>query len=90
MLSESELKDLAQEQAAGGPQPGEVYRHYKGGLYVVIARSIKEDTLEPLVTYRSNLKGTFWTRTVANFTERVPAGGSATGGPGPRFRREID
>lgn len=70
-LSDDQLKDLAQQQAVGGPQVGEIYRHYKGGLYVIVARSIKEDTLEPLVTYRSNAKGTFWTRTLANFTEEV-------------------
>jgi hypothetical protein len=82
-LSDDELKDLAQRQAAGGPQPGEVYRHYKGGIYSIVARSIQEDTLEPLVTYHSNLKGTNWTRTLANFTETVDWGGK----PGPRFMR---
>jgi len=80
-LSESDLKDLAQRQATGGPQPGEIYRHYKGGLYVVVCRSINEDDLTPLVTYRSNLKGTVWTRTVKNFTENVTDSV-------PRFARE--
>ncbi len=81
-LSESELKDLAQQQATGGPQPGEIYRHYKGGLYTVVCMSIKEDTLELLVTYHSNKKRTIWTRTVANFCEDVNGR--------PRFQRETD
>jgi hypothetical protein len=80
-LSDDELKDLAQRQATGGPLPGEVYRHYKGGIYSIVCRSIKEDTLEPLVTYHSNAKGTNWTRTVENFTEMVDAT------IGPRFTR---
>lgn len=88
-MTESEQKDLAQQQwAVGGPRPGDVYRHYKGGLYVIVGRSIKKDTLDPLVTYRSNAKGTYWTRTLANFTEEVevPIGCS----PAPRFQREED
>ena len=80
-LSDDDLKDMAQRQAIGGPQPGEVYRHYKGGIYSIVARSIKEDTLEPLVTYHSNAKGTNWTRTLENFTEVVDAA------IGPRFVR---
>lgn len=51
--------------------PGQVYRHYKGGLYVIVAVSIKEDTLEPMVTYRSNKRGTCWARTLANFSDKV-------------------
>jgi hypothetical protein len=67
------------------PVVGGIYRHYKGGLYVVIAVSIQEETGEPLVTYRSNARGTFWTRTLQNFQEHVdfPDADSV-----PRFRRE--
>jgi hypothetical protein len=82
-LSDDELKDLVQRQAAGGPQEGEIYRHYKGGRYAIVARSLMEDTLEPLVTYFSESKGTYWTRTLANFTETVDWGGKL----GPRFMR---
>ena len=41
-LSDDEMKDLAQRQTTGGPQPGEVWRHYKGGFYVIVARSLQE------------------------------------------------
>jgi hypothetical protein len=68
-LGDDDLKDLAQRQATGGPQPGEVYRHYRGGIYSIVARCIKEDTLEPLVVYHSNKEGTNWARTLADFTE---------------------
>jgi hypothetical protein len=86
--TDDELKDIAQRQAAGGPQPGEIYRHYKGGLYSIVARAIKEDTLEPLVIYRSNAKGTTWARTLENFTEDLWLVGHP--GPSRRFRREVD
>jgi hypothetical protein len=52
-------------------EPGQIFQHYKGGLYVVVALSIKEDTLEPMITYRSNKKRTYWTRTIANFLEMI-------------------
>jgi hypothetical protein len=86
-LSDDDLKDLAQRQATGGPQPGEVYRHYKGGIYSIVARAVKEDTLEPLVIYHSNKKGTNWARTLANFTELVPVHDEIGIRHVPRFTR---
>jgi hypothetical protein len=93
MTTDDELKDRAQVVAQGIEiEAGQVFRHYKGGLYVIVCVSIKEDTLDTLITYRSNKKGTIWTRTAANFLERV--GHSAEfplRGPFvPRFRREED
>ena len=81
MKTDSELKAIAQAQATGGPQPGQVYQHYKGGIYSIIARALREDTLEPVVVYHSNAKGVSWERTVANFTEPVEFGGRTV----PRF-----
>lgn len=67
-VSDDELRRISRD----GPQPGEVYRHYAGSLYVVVGRSFLEDTCEPLVTYKANvLDPVEWTRTLANFTERV-------------------
>lgn len=74
-------KDSAHEALRDAPRPGTLYRHYKGGLYSIVACSIREDTLEPLVTYRSVERGTAWTRTLANFTEAVVVEG------GPLRRR---
>ena len=65
-------KDRAQAKLKEcGIKSGHIFRHYKGGLYVVVAVSLKEDTLEPMITYHSNLKGTTWTRTLDNFTEAI-------------------
>jgi len=64
-------KDYAQGELARMPQPGEIYRHYKGGHYSVVTSAIKEDTLEPMVVYRSNARGSVWIRTHANFVELV-------------------
>ncbi len=65
-------KDEAQARLAECPvKVGQIYRHYKGGLYSVVAVSLKEDDLNVLITYHSNLKATSWTRTLENFTEWV-------------------
>jgi hypothetical protein len=66
-------KDEAQAMLDGKntPRPGEVWEHYKGGLYSIVCTSVKEDTLVNLVTYHSNAKGTNWTRTKENFLEYV-------------------
>lgn len=87
-LSQSEQKAIEQEPATGGPQPGEIYRHYRNnGLYVVVCLSIKYGTLDPLVTYRSNASGRCWTRTLADFAEIVGYAADNRSGPCPRYRR---
>lgn len=63
-----------------GGMVGGVYRHYKGGLYTIVAVSLHEQTLEEMVTYRSNKYGHIWTRTIRNFYENVISGV-------PRFSR---
>lgn len=76
--TDDEAKDAAQAALEHRlvPEVDSVWKHYKGGFYVVVAVSLKEDTLEPLVTYRSNKKGTYWTRTLEDFlamwTDRPP------------------
>lgn len=56
------------------PVVGGVYRHYKGGLYVVLAVGIDEETGTPTVAYRSNRRNTVWFRTVENFQGEVTTG----------------
>jgi hypothetical protein len=72
-------------------EPGQIFRHYKGGLYTVVCICVKEDTLEPMVIYRSNAKGTVWARTFADWSELIPTGQEF---PycvlQPRFAREED
>jgi hypothetical protein len=53
---------------------GQVYRHYKGGVYVVLTLAVEEATLEPVVVYRSCERGTVWTRLLGDFTFRFPDG----------------
>jgi hypothetical protein len=56
-----------------------VYRHRKGGVYVVYGHSVNEATLRPLVHYYAMDNGSRWTRTILNFTEIVDGR--------PRFER---
>ncbi len=62
--SEDGEKDTAQARLAALPvKIGQIYTHYKGGEYEVIALALKEDTLEPLVIYKSLGHGnTIWAR----------------------------
>jgi len=91
MVPDDMRKDEAQEKLAvvssaiPGIQPGDIYSHYKGGLYVIVCLSIHESTLEPLVTYRSNARGTIWTRPLRNFTEIISNYGERE--PIPRFQK---
>ncbi|HSX25001.1 MAG TPA: DUF1653 domain-containing protein [Candidatus Andersenbacteria bacterium] len=57
-------KDRAQAELEQLPvKIGQVYTHYKGGEYTVIALALKEDTLEPLVIYTSpQHNNTVWAR----------------------------
>jgi hypothetical protein len=50
-----------------GIRPGQVWRHFKGGLYTVVGLSVDEWSLEPLVHYRSHAKGRVETRTLKNW-----------------------
>lgn len=71
-----DVKDRAQEELrVASLQPGDRYRHYKGGEYEVVSCVIKEDTLEPLVIYKSLAKGTLWARTLADWNAEVTVGG---------------
>lgn len=76
--SQSEYKagDRAQAELAALPiRQGQRYLHYKGGEYEVIALAIQEDTLDPLVVYRSLAKNTIWVRTLKNWNEEVEVDG---------------
>lgn len=77
----------AQKACDLGPQPGERYRHYKGGEYVVIDRAVDEPTLTPLVVYLSIARGGKWVRTAENFTQRVDEHGEPSPTGKPRFER---
>lgn len=49
---------------------GSIWKHYKGGIYRVIAISCMENNPdEVLVTYKSDAHGSIWTRTSVNWLE---------------------
>lgn len=69
-------KDRAQAQLkTEALSPGEKYTHYKGGEYEVVTCAIDEDTLQPMVVYKSIEKGTFWIRTLYNWNETIEVEG---------------
>jgi hypothetical protein len=53
------------------PSAGDTYRHYKGGLYIIVATGFLEDTETPCVVYRSLEKNIVWVRTAKNFLEEI-------------------
>lgn len=61
-----------------------IYRHYKGGLYVVTRTSTHTETGEVMVEYRG-LTGE-WTRPFSMFTEEV----ETEAGRVPRFRLLVE
>ena len=71
--NENSEKDKAQAQLAALPiKVGQWYTHYKGGEYDVIALALKEDTLEPMVIYKSPQYGnTVWTRVYEDWNAEV-------------------
>jgi hypothetical protein len=71
LMTDSQHKDKAHARLADAPKPGEVWRHYKGGLYAIICSAIREDTLELMVVYHSNKTGHDQVRTLANWNESV-------------------
>lgn len=67
------VKDLAQWHTPdpGWPKAGEVWQHYKGGLYDVVAIAVHESELAPYVVYRSQEKGYIWLRPVVDWLSQT-------------------
>jgi hypothetical protein len=63
------------------PQDGQLFRHYKGGMYEIVATGFLEDSETPCVIYRSQEKDIVWVRTAKNFLETIEHNGSTI----PRF-----
>jgi len=53
------------------PRDGDTYRHYKGGLYTIVATGFLEDTETPCIVYKSQKLGIIWVRTAKNFLETI-------------------
>jgi hypothetical protein len=84
------------------PQPGDRYRHFKGGIYTIVCIAKHSGTEQDLVVYESESSGR-WVRPLDDFEEIItrdvpctdPA--CAYGAPGhlmektfPRFQRLTD
>lgn len=65
------------------PQDGQIFQHFRGGTYVIVATGFLEDTEAPCVVYRSLGKNIVWVRTAKNFLESIEHNGVVQ----PRFRR---
>jgi hypothetical protein len=64
------------------PSDGQLFEHYKGGRYEIVATGFLEDSEAPCVIYRSLEKNIVWVRTAKNFFEDVEYEGETR----PRFR----
>lgn len=82
-LPNSAAAKITWKRLKDAPQRGQIYRHYKGGLYTVVAVGLEVYDLVPMITYVSNETGFYWTRTLENFTSYVPG----VEGPVSRFGR---
>lgn len=76
-MTEKNLR-LAEIDKAG-VRAGQRWRHYKGGVYTVIAVGLVEATLDPMVVYAGH-DGIVWVRTLFVWLEEVA---EST----PRFKR---
>lgn len=50
--------------------PGAKYKHYKGGLYEIVALGKHTETLEELVVYK-NSENIVWVRPLSMFIEQI-------------------
>ena len=49
----------------------EVYRHYKGGMYIKLFEAIDSETLDEVIVYASMQDGKIYTRNKKMFYENV-------------------
>lgn len=63
------------------------HRHYKGGIYRVIAHATDEATGQPVVVYRSEQDGRMWVRSLENWNQVVGIGDNSDAVRVPRFVR---
>ena len=75
-----------QNNSGDYPKPGETWKHYKGGLYEIVAMCNHTDTDEALVIYKSLSFGGFHARPYSEWHEQVGETGAA-GFPIYRFEK---
>jgi hypothetical protein len=67
------------------PRKGTLFRHYKGGLYIIVGSALNENTREPMVLYTRSGDHLVWSRPLSNFVSLVQ-GDTAR----PRFEQLTD
>jgi hypothetical protein len=53
------------------PQPGRLYKHYKGGIYEFLVMAPHTESDEVLVIYKSVLFGSYYARPLTTWNEEV-------------------
>jgi len=53
------------------PQPGRLYKHYKGGIYEFLFLAPHTETNEVLVIYKSVLFGSYYARPLTKWNEVI-------------------
>ena len=64
-----------------------LYRHFRGGYYIVHSVASVESTGEQVVIYQSLQDGRVWTRPLTSFNEQVPEGKDNPTGQKLRFEK---
>lgn len=67
-----------------------IYRHFKGGYYIVHSQATVESTGEQVVIYQSLQDGRVWTRPLFEFMSPVPGDKENPTGQAHRFERITD
>lgn len=83
-LTDDELRARSSELAAKYPT-GSKWRHYRGGVYEIVAACLYEDGVEPMIVYRGE-NGVTWVRLERKFTQTVVKDSK----PVPRFVRVME
>ena len=81
------LNNLIEEAMNKGIDTMRIYRHFKGGYYVVQAVASIESTGEEVVIYQSLQDSRVWVRPISSFRELVPADKENPTGQKYRFER---
>lgn len=64
-------------------QPGQIWKHFKGGLYIVIGVARNSETMEDEVIYKDMYGlGQLWARPLSMWNEHINRGAYS----GPRFK----
>lgn len=57
------------------PQPGQLYKHYKGSVYQILYLGLHTETLEEVVVYKAVDKDQVWIRPLTMWNDIVEVQG---------------